>query len=163
MPVPEPSLSSRQSAAVFVVLFACCFSAAALGGISTAEAVQSWYPSLDRPPWTPPNWAFGPVWTTLYTFMAIAAWDHVRRAPERVAPMALFAVQLALNALWSPLFFGARQTGPALGVIAAMWVTIAGCIVSFWPSTRLGALLLVPYLAWVSVAASLNAWIWWFN
>jgi len=156
-------LSRRASAAALLGLLVLCFAVAATGGLSTAEGVRSWYPGLDKPPWTPPNWAFGPVWTTLYAAMAVAAWDVLRRAPKARVPMALFGLQLALNALWSPVFFAAQQTGPALAIIGAMWLAIAACIVAYWPISRLASGLMLPYLVWVSIATSLNAWIWWYN
>ena len=157
-------MSRRVSAGVLVGLLVACFAVAAVGGLSTAEGVRVWYPTLDKPPWTPPNWAFGPIWTTLYASMAVAAWDVVRRDPRAArAPMALFAVQLLLNTLWSPVFFAWHQTGAALGIITGMWAAIAGCIVVFWPISRPAAGLMVPYLLWVSIAWSLNGWIWWFN
>jgi len=162
-PSPTPWRASTAALALLgsIVLVAVV---AAVGGLATAEGVRSWYPTLDKPPWTPPNAAFGPIWTTLYLAMAVAAWDVARRTGGR-APLALglYAAQLALNLLWSPVFFAWQLTGPALLVITAMWALIAGCIATFWRHSRLAAALMVPYLAWVSVAWSLNAWIWWFN
>ena len=136
------------------------FSAAAIGGFATAEAVRSWYPGLDKPPWTPPNWAFGPVWTVLYTCMAVAIWDVVRRGwSQATTALGLFGIQWVLNVAWSPLFFAAQRVGMALIVISALWVAIVACIAVYWPRSKLGAGLMVPYLAWISIAWSLNAWI----
>jgi tryptophan-rich sensory protein len=149
---------------LLVGLVVLCFGVAGIGGVATAEGVRSWYPSLDKPPWTPPNGAFGPVWTVLYLSMAVAIWDVVRRDPRGArVPATAFGAQLALNALWSPVFFAWQQTLLALGLITGMWVAIAVCIGAYWPRSRPAALLMVPYLAWVSVAWSLNAWIYWFN
>jgi len=157
-------LTTRQSAGLLAVLLFACFSAAAIGGLSTAEAVRAWYPTLDKPPWTPPSWAFGPIWTVLYTAMAFAAWQVVRTAPERARELlTLFGVQLLLNAAWSPVFFGMQQPELGLVVITAMWMAIVACIVRFWPISRAAAAAMGLYLAWVSVAWSLNAWIAWFN
>jgi translocator protein len=143
---------------------ALCFAVAFTGGLATAEGVREWYPTLDKPPWTPPDAAFGPIWTFLYAAMAVAAWDVARRAPRAGRPaLALFLVQLALNALWSPVFFAWQETGLALAVISALWAAILACLVAFWRHSRLAAALMVPYLAWVSAAWTLNAWIWWFN
>ncbi len=153
---------TARSVALLVGFLVVCFGVAALGGAATADGVREWYPALDKPPWTPPNWAFGPVWTTLYTLMAVAGWDVARRG-DAGRPLAWFGAQLALNALWSPVFFGWQLPGPALVVITALWVAIVGTIGSFWSKSRLAAGLLVPYLLWVSIAWSLNAWIWWFN
>ena len=157
------TLSRTTSAASLVGFMLLCFAVAALGGLSTAEAVQSWYPSLDKPPWTPPNWAFGPIWTFLYASMAIGAWDLLRKAPAPREPLSLFALQLTLNALWSPVFFAARRTGWGLLIIVSLWCVLCICIPRWWRVSRLASVLTVPYLLWVSIATSLNAWIWWFN
>ena len=156
----DQPLSGTRSGAALGALLLLCFGVAAVGGLSTAEGVREWYPALDKPPWTPPNWAFGPIWTFLYTAMGVAAWDILRRGPRagRNALM-LFGVQLTLNLLWSPLFFGAQLTGLALLTMTALWLAIFACIPVFARHSRLSAALMVPYLAWVSVAWSLNAWI----
>lgn len=146
-----------------VASLALCFAVAAVGGLATAAGVAEWYPTLDKPPWTPPNAAFGPIWTVLYAAMAVAAWDVARRGAREARPaLALYLLQLGLNLLWSPVFFAWHLLGPALGVITALWVAIAACIVGFWRHSRLAAALMVPVLGWVTVAWSLNAWIWWF-
>jgi tryptophan-rich sensory protein len=150
---------------LLIGLLALCYAVAAVGGLATADSVTSWYPTLVRPDWRPPNWLFGPVWTTLYTAMAVAMWNIARQVPwpdSRPAVVA-FGIQLALNAAWSPLFFGAKALGLALVDIVAMWFAIAATIAVFWRHSRLSAALLVPYLAWVSFATALNAWIWWMN
>lgn len=157
-------MSSRlTSSAILISLLVLCYSVAAVGGLSTAQSVTEWYPTLVRPWWRPPNWLFGPVWTTLYTAMAIAMWLVWRHAADARRPAALFAMQLALNAAWSPVFFGLRRLDLGLVVIVAMWVAIATTIAAFWRESRLAAALLVPYLAWVSFATTLNAWLWWMN
>lgn len=123
-----------------------------------------WYDGLDKPPWNPPSWLFGPVWTALYASMGVAAW-LVWREAGRAATVAwtLFGVQLALNAAWSPAFFGAEDPGLALAVIVAMWLAIAGTIWAFSRHHRGAAALLSPYLAWVTFATALNAAIWQLN
>lgn len=151
-----------RSVAILVGFLVLCFGVAAVGGLSTAEGVREWYPALDKPPWTPPNWAFGPIWTTLYTLMAVAAWDVARRG-DAGRPLAWFFAQLGLNALWSPVFFAWQQPGPALVVITALWLAIVATMVAFWPKSRVASFLLAPYLLWVTIAWSLNAWIWAFN
>lgn len=121
-----------------------------------------WYERLERPSWTPPDWAFPVVWTTLYAMIAAAGWLIWTEAGEgqRFVPLGFWALQLALNALWSPVFFGMRRLGPALVVAGGMWVSILACILTFWPVSPLAAGLMVPYLAWVSTAFALNLWIW---
>jgi tryptophan-rich sensory protein len=132
----------------------------AIGSIPTARAIPTWYRALRKPPWNPPNAIFGPVWTTLYALMGVALL-LVRRVdgdrPRRERAQAIFALQLALNLAWSLVFFGARDLRGALAVIAALWVSILATIASFWGLRRAAAVLLVPYLAWVSFAAVLNA------
>ena len=157
------NLSRPATIGSLVGLLVLCFAVAATGAAATSEAVRSWYPTLDKPPWTPPNWAFGPIWTVLYASMAVAAWDVLRKAEAPARPLALFGLQLLLNAAWSPVFFAAQLTGPGLAVIGALWLAIAACIAAWWPISRFAAALMVPYLVWVSIATSLNAWIWWFN
>lgn len=142
-----------------------CLSAAAAGGVLTAVSVGDWYRSLAKPPWTPPDWLFGPVWTALYLCMAISAWLVWRKAGWRRARAALglFAVQLALNAAWSGIFFGMRRPGLAFVEILALWMSIAVTGVAFWSRSTWAALLLTPYLAWTSFAALLNFAIWKMN
>jgi tryptophan-rich sensory protein len=144
---------------------AACMSAGLLGAVFTFDSVRSWYPTIAKPAWTPPSWLFGPVWTTLYLMMGVAAWRVARRrwtADVRRAVL-LFVVQLLLNAAWSPLFFGARLPGIAFGEILLLWSAIVLTIAWFWRIDRLAAALLVPYLAWVSFASALNGSIWWLN
>ena len=153
------------SVAALVGLIGLCFGVAAVGGLATASGVAEWYPSLIRPSWRPPNWQFGPVWTALYAMMGTAMWNvwRLERWPSIRGAVAAFAVQLALNAAWSPLFFGWRALGLALIDIVLMWGAIVVTIGAFWRHSRLSAALLMPYLAWVTFATALNAWIWWFN
>jgi benzodiazapine receptor len=155
--------SPFRSASIFVALLVLCFGVAAVGGLTTAQSVTEWYPSLVRPWWRPPNWLFGPVWTILYTAMAVAMWLVWRQAADVRRPAALFACQLLLNAAWSPVFFGLRRLDLGLVVIVAMWLAIAVTIGAFRRESPLAALLLLPYLAWVSFATALNAWLWWMN
>jgi len=130
-----------------------------LGGLATAAAIPDWYATLAKPSWTPPNWVFGPAWTTLYVLMAVAAWLVWRRRRLVAVRGALIAwwAQLALNLLWTMLFFGLRQPLWGLIEIAALWIAIAITIALFHRVRPLAALLLLPYIAWVSYAASLNA------
>lgn len=121
-----------------------------------------WYRALDKPPWTPPGWVFGPAWTLLYLSMGVAAWLVWReRGWARAAlPLGLFCLQLVFNGLWSWLFFGLRRPDWALADIVILWVAIAATIVAFWGVRPLAGGLLLPYLAWVSFATALNLEIW---
>ena len=138
------------------------FSAASLGALFLPG---QWYASLKKPSWNPPAWLFGPVWTALYTLMAVAAWLVWRRggwAAQR-RPLLLFLLQLALNAAWTPLFFGLHQPGLAFAEIVLLWLAIAATLTAFGSVSRAAAALLAPYLAWVSFAAVLNFTLWRLN
>jgi tryptophan-rich sensory protein len=145
-----------------VVWLGVCFAAPALG---SATGPGEWYLQLQKPSWNPPGWVFGPVWTVLYVTMAVAAWMVWRRGSLRTQrlPLGLFLGQLALNALWTPLFFGLRNPGLALVDIALLWLALLATIAAFWRTHRVAAALLLPYLAWVSFAAFLNFTIWQLN
>lgn len=133
----------------------------AIGAWFTSKAVPTWYRTLEKPEWNPPPWIFGPVWTALYALMGTAAWlvwrtDRPTSSRTRQA-LAVYAAQLGLNALWSPVFFGAKRIDLALAVITSMLVLIAATIRRFYRVRPLAALLLVPYLAWTAFATALNA------
>ena len=142
-----------------------CFGAAFLGSIFTTPSVPTWYAGLVKPPWTPPSWIFGPVWSALYLMMALAAWVVWRRNGLTAAsiPIALFMVQLGLNVAWSILFFGLQMPGVAFGEIVALWFAILATTIAFWRSTPLAGYLLLPYLIWVAFAAVLNFELWRLN
>jgi benzodiazapine receptor len=132
----------------------------------TQPSIPGWYAGLQKPGFTPPNWAFPVAWTLLYAMMAYALWRILslpKHRPGRSAAIAAFFVQLALNGLWSFAFFGARSPLAGLVVIAALIVAIGAAIRAFWKLDRTAALLLVPYLAWVAYAALLNGTIWRMN
>jgi benzodiazapine receptor len=139
-----------------------CYAAASLGAFFMPG---EWYAGLQKPAWNPPAWIFGPVWTALYTMMAVAAWLVWKRGGFKSQRwlLGLFLVQLALNALWTPLFFGLHQTGLAFAEIILMWLAIAATIAAFSKVHRPAAWLLVPYLAWVGFAAVLNGTLWRLN
>jgi len=141
---------------------AASFAAAALGGVVTGGSVRDWYPTLVKPAWNPPAWVFGPVWTALYTMMAVAAWLVWRRVGWGGA-LVWFAVQLALNATWSPVFFGMHRIGLALVNIVLLWLAIAGTMVAFWRVTPVAGIVFAAYLGWASFAAALNFAIWRLN
>lgn len=137
---------------------------AVVGGLASLRA-DAFYSQLVRPEWAPPPTVFGPVWTILYVLMGIAAWlvwrvDGFRGA--RVA-LGLYLVQLALNALWSWLFFGWRQGALAFADIVVLLALIAATLVAFWRIRPLAGALLVPYLAWVAFASALNYAVWRLN
>ena len=131
-------------------------------GALTVTNVDTWYMSLQRPPGTPPNWVFGPVWTLLYALMGLAAWLVWQRPGHRKA-LRLWGWQLALNAAWAPAFFGWRQTALGLLVILVLLVAICLTIAAFARLRPAASLLLVPYLAWTCYALYLNAGFWWLN
>jgi len=143
-----------------VISIVLCQSAGVIGSIFTARSVSTWYPTLRRPFFNPPSWVFGPVWITLYLLMGISlflVWRKgVGTAQVRVAIVA-FAVQLILNAAWSGAFFGLRSPLAGLIVILLLWVAISVTIVLFRQISALASLILIPYIAWVSFAAILNA------
>jgi translocator protein len=128
-------------------------------GVSSAIGILNvpgeWYQSLNKPPFTPPNWLFGPVWTTLYILIAIAGW-RTFRAGANTVPMRFWYAQMALNWLWSPLWFGLHWTWPAFVVIVLIFAAIIGFIASSWNRDRVSALLFVPYALWVGFASVLN-------
>ena len=138
-----------------------------LGSQATSEHTDGWYSQADVAPWNPPSWVFGPVWTTLYIMMGLAAWLVWRRGEVKAVwtALGLYIGQLILNSIWSPLFFagypawGSAALWAAMGVILALIVLLIMTIRAFWPITRLGAVLLLPYLAWVVYASSLNLYI----
>ena len=158
-------LSTFQQCVGLVVAIVICFAAAGLGGLVTSPNIPNWYADLAKPTWNPPDWIFGPVWSCLYLMMAVSAWIVWRQAGFAGAklPLALFAVQLALNSLWSVLFFGLHSPGMAAVEIILLWMAILVTIITFWKRSRWAGTLLVPYLAWVSFAAVLNLAIWQMN
>lgn len=140
------------------------FVAAAIGAAASVNA-GPFYASLLRPEWAPPGGVFAPVWTTLYILMALAAWWVWRVARFRAARTALtlYIIQLALNALWSWLFFGWQLGALAFAEVLLLWLCIAATLIAFWRVHKLAALLLVPYFLWVSFAAALNYAVWQLN
>ncbi len=154
-----------RQVAWLIGFIAVCFSAAGLGAAVTATSVGGWYQTLARPSWSPPDWLFGPVWTMLYLMMAVAAWLVWRRHGWFTARSALtwFGMQLALNVLWSFVFFGLQRPGLAFAEIIVLWMTIAATASAFFGKSAVASLLLTPYLAWTTFAALLNFAIWRMN
>ncbi len=137
----------------------------AVGGSGAAFPPGEWYRQLAKPPLNPPAWVFGPVWTLLYILMGVSAWLVWLRPglPAARIPLLLFAAQMALNGAWSWIFFGFHQVGLALIDIILLWAAIAATLFSFWRIRRPAAVLLIPYLLWVSFATYLNAALWRLN
>ena len=149
-----------------VVSIVASFAAAGIGSLFTSKAIPAWYAGLKKPRYTPPNWAFGPVWTILYILMAVSVflvWQKGLATPGVMLAFTLFWVQLVFNALWSAVFFGMKSKGGGVVVIVILWLLIlATMITSFRVSAWAGALL-VPYILWVSMATYLNVGIWLLN
>jgi translocator protein len=155
--------SRRASWLVLLGLLALCFAVGGIGGAVTATSVDSWYRTLAKPGFTPPDWVFGPVWSVLYAMIALAAWLVWRRVGWREQALRLFFVQLALNLAWSVLFFGLQLIAAALAGILLLLALIAATTIAFWRIDRRAGLLLVPYLLWVGYASLLNGAIWLMN
>jgi tryptophan-rich sensory protein len=150
----------------FIIAVAVPLVVGGLSGFATSGGVATWYPTLTKPSFNPPAWVFGPTWTVLYIMMGVAAflvWREGFSTAGVKGALALFAVQIALNGLWSILFFGMHQPGWALVEIIALWLAILATMVLFWRVVPLAGMLLLPYLAWVSFATVLNGALWWLN
>lgn len=147
-----------------VMLFAICIVACFTPGvIGSRFEPGAWYSTIEKPALTPPSWIFPVVWPVLYLMMSVALWRYLESAVPRVMRVlgvVLFGAQLALNGLWSYLFFGLHHPDLALVDIALLWLAIAAVIVTFWRHARGAALLLAPYLGWVSFATYLNVEVW---
>lgn len=147
-----------------IIAIAVCEAAGIIGSIFTTPAIQSgWYAGIAKPALNPPAWVFGPIWTTLYALMGISAfliWQKgLDRRDVKIA-LGIFIGQLALNALWSIIFFGLQSPGGALIEIAFLWLAIFAAVIAFAKISRLAAWLLAPYILWVSFAVYLNYAIW---
>ncbi len=143
-----------------------CEAAGILGAFFTMSQIETWYVTLQMPALSPPNYVFGPVWTTLYALMGVAlflVWREGINTRQVKKALTVFAVQLVLNSLWSIVFFGLHNPLGALVVIVALWLSIVWSMVEFYKVSHAATWLLVPYLAWVSFASYLNAAIWFLN
>ena len=153
----------RKALALFVIV---TLAVGGLGGLATASSVTTWYATLHKPDFTPPNAVFGPVWTLLYVLMEISAWRIWRtpgRAKTRQAALAFWAGQLLLNFIWSFRFFGLRAPGAALVEILVLLGALAATLVLSWRIDRIAGLLLAPYLALVAFASMLTFEVWRLN
>jgi len=150
---------------MFILVFfvALCLGVGALGGFWTSSSVTTWYVTLRKPSWNPPSWVFAPVWTFLYITMGIAAWIVWKHGSFVGLQAAVFLIQLALNLGWSWLFFFKRSPYWAFIEVMALWVAIAVTNLYFWHVDPLAGLLIVPYLAWVTFASTLNGVVWALN
>jgi benzodiazapine receptor len=149
-----------------IVSIVVCQLAGGLGAFFTTPAIPTWYASLNKPAFNPPNWVFFPVWTTLYTLMGIAAFLVWRKGLDqrrvRVA-LGIFGIQLILNVAWSVIFFGLFSLFGAVIAIIFLWIAILINIVTFWRISKAAGALLIPYIMWVSFAAILNVSVWMLN
>lgn len=161
-------LKSNNTRKIKIYLFciAICVVVEVFSGFITQSSVNTWYKSLVKPDFTPPNWLFGPVWTLLYLTMGFA-WGHVNSVSldyrEIKKANILFIFQLILNALWSVFYFGFHLINYALGDIILLWLVLAFTIFQFFKISKLSGWLLVPYLLWTSYATLLNVSIWYLN
>lgn len=142
------------------VSFGVCFAAAGLGSLATYPSIPTWYATLNKPGFTPPNWVFGPAWTLLYLLMAVAAWLVWQKIEEdrpavRGALIA-FGLQLLANVLWSVVFFGYHSPLAGYAVIILLWLLILWTMIRFFRISKIAGWLLVPYLLWVTFASGLN-------
>ncbi|MER6639623.1 TspO/MBR family protein [Streptomyces microflavus] len=150
----------RRRWLVLLLMLALCYGVAGAGAAATGDA-GSTYSALDKPAWAPPGWLFGPVWTLLYGTIAVAGWLVARRpGPGRRPALVAWAVQLALNALWTPLFFAAEQYGAAFLDISLLLAAVVSTVLLAARVDRRASWLLVPYLLWVGYAAALNLALW---
>jgi tryptophan-rich sensory protein len=142
-----------------------CFAVAGISGSWTASQIPGWYRTLRRPSYAPPNWVFGPVWTLLYTLMAIAAWrvSLAPPSPIRTCGLVLFLAQLALNFAWSWIFFRQHAIGAALFEVVFLWAFIGATTLVFAAVAPVSAALMTPYWAWVTFATVLNTGFWRLN
>jgi len=149
-----------------VVAIVACQCAGIIGSIFTTSAIPTWYATLQKPFFTPPNWLFAPAWITLYLLMAIAAfliWRQGLGQKGVKSALVIFLVQLVLNALWSIVFFGFQSPLYGMVVILALWVAILLTILRFFRLSAAAGALLLPYILWVSFASALNISIWLLN
>ncbi len=162
-PFPPAPPRSRQWLGLAGWL-ALAFATAAIGAVASVSA-KAFYAELVRPAWAPPGWLFGPVWTALYALMGVSAWLvwRVRGFAGARMALALFIAQLAVNALWSWLFFAWRLGGAAFAEVLLLWGLIVATVIAFWRIRALAAVLLLPYLAWVTFASALTYAVWRLN
>jgi translocator protein len=139
---------------------------AAIGSLATFSQIPTWYAGLIRPDWAPPNWVFPVVWTTLYILMALAfflVWRKDLENKQVKVAAAVFIVQLALNLIWSVVFFGLHSLGGGVALVILLWISILANIIVFYRVSKWAGILLIPYIIWVSIASYLNYTVWLLN
>ena len=155
----SPFKDRKKGLLLFLRNLLICQGAGIIGSLATIPNIATWYASLVKPFYTPPNWVFSPVWITLYFLMAVS----VTIIQLKKSDTLWFWIQLFLNTAWTFIFFDLKATGPAFGVILLLWLSIVMTIIRFWPVDRRAAGMLIPYLLWVSYASFLNMAIWQLN
>lgn len=170
----KPSESYKRNLLLLTISIAVPLIAGAVGSIFTSESVDTWFQTIEKPSFAPPNWLFGPVWTTLYVLMGVslflvwratstATFHEDRRSRKKIAAFIAFGTQLILNVLWSFLFFGLRSPQLAFAEIMILLISIVMTIVIFSKISKLAAVLMLPYAGWVTFASFLNLQIWLLN
>ena len=161
------NINKMQKILRIALVVTTCLVIGYLSGMVTRESITTWYPTLVKPVFNPPNWIFAPVWTLLYIMMGVAGgmvWNRMEFDEKNVKKAFLFfTIQLALNALWSYLFFGLHNPLLALVEIVLLWLMIFETYNQFKKIDKVAGYLLIPYIAWVSFAMVLNVSIWWLN
>ncbi|WP_372370063.1 TspO/MBR family protein [Candidatus Uabimicrobium sp. HlEnr_7] len=148
-----------------VVAIYVCFTAAFIGSVVTRVSVKTWYQTLKKPAWNPPDWIFAPVWSTLFLLMAISIWlIWLKREEHKIEKqITLFSIQLITNILWSTLFFGMQNPDLAFVGIIVLIIAIIATMVAFLEINKTAGYLMIPYILWVIFAAFLNVTICWLN
>jgi len=165
-PASQASASPRPAWADALIAIAPVVITSLLGNAVTMPQISTWYPTLVKPPFNPPNWLFGPAWTLLFAMMAVSVYRILRlpaATPGKTRALTVYHLQLILNLLWSCVFFGLNSPLGGIAVILPFLALILTTITLFRPLDRLAANLLWPYVAWVSFATLLNVSIWWLN
>jgi benzodiazapine receptor len=157
------SRSTTSQVVGLIGWLALCYGAAFIGSLETRAGVGDWYQTLRKPEWTPPGWVIAVVWNILFGLMAVAAWLVWRRVGWDTRRHGWFVAQLILNVAWSGLFFTLKNPGAAFFELILLWLTVLVTAIQFWPVSRVAAVLLIPYLAWVIFAGYLNFTIWQMN
>jgi tryptophan-rich sensory protein len=155
-----------KRATKIIILIAVCLGIGYASSIVTQTGIETWYPTIEKPSFNPPNWLFGPVWTALYICIAVAGgiiWDKIDTHPLAKKALLFFAIQLLLNSLWSFLFFGLKNPLIALIEIILLLLIIYETYMLFSKINKVAGYLFIPYLLWVSFAMFLNGSIWWLN
>ncbi len=149
-----------------IVSIVICQLAGVIGSLFTIPSISIWYSTIQKPSFTPPNWLFAPVWITLFTLMGISlylVWNKGLKNKEEKLSLFIFFVQLVLNSFWSILFFGLKSPFFAFIEIIILWIAIAVTIFKFYKISKYAGLILIPYIVWVSIALTLNYYVWMLN